>query len=86
MLVFSNEIFVLSFFSKNFKNIIKGYENKDDISDDNRILLGNYRYDNNSKYNLQFFQVQVSQNKFIFKIFVDALIYLNIFKKIKQKA
>lgn len=39
---------------------VYGYVNKDDISDDNRILLGNYRYDSNSKYPLQFFTVQVS--------------------------
>jgi len=38
---------------------VYGYESKDDIRDDNRLLLGNYRYDNNSKYTLQFFSVQV---------------------------
>lgn len=37
---------------------LKGYENKEDISDDNRILLGNYRYDNESHNSLQFFDAQ----------------------------
>jgi hypothetical protein len=38
---------------------VYGYESKDDIRNDNRLVLGNYRYDNNSKYTLQFFSVQV---------------------------
>ena len=39
---------------------VYGFVNKDDISDDNRILLGNYRYDSNSRYPLQFFKVEVN--------------------------
>lgn len=34
---------------------IYGYTNKEEISDDKRLLLGSYRYDNNSKSPLQFF-------------------------------
>ena len=41
----------------------KGYTSKDDISDDTRLILGNYRYDNNSKNTLQFFSVQVRLKK-----------------------
>jgi hypothetical protein len=37
---------------------VYGYSNKLDITDDNRLLLGNFRYDNNSKSTLQFFDVQ----------------------------
>jgi SUN domain-containing protein 1/2 len=37
---------------------VYGYTNKNDIRDDNRLLLGNFRYDNNSKNTLQFFSVQ----------------------------
>jgi hypothetical protein len=40
--------------------LLKGYVSKDDIRDDNRYLLGNFRYDNNSKSTLQFFNVQVA--------------------------
>ena len=40
--------------------IFKGFTSEDDVSDDKRILLGNYRYDNaNSKKTLQYFDVQV---------------------------
>ena len=53
-------------------NLIKGYTSKDDISDDTRLLLGNYRYDNNSKNTLQFFSVQVR-----FSIFLVG--YFNLF-------
>ncbi len=38
----------------------KGYQNKEDINDDNRLLIGNFRYDNNSKSTLQFFDAQVN--------------------------
>ena len=42
-----------------YLNENQGYTNKDAISDETRLLLGNYRYDNNSKNTLQFFNVQV---------------------------
>lgn len=41
---------------------VYGYVSKDDISDETRLLLGNYRYDNESKNTLQFFSVQVTFN------------------------
>lgn len=37
---------------------VYGYESKDLINDDVRLLLGNYRYDNESQNTLQFFSVQ----------------------------
>lgn len=37
---------------------VYGYESKDLLNDDVRLLLGNYRYDNESKNTLQFFNVQ----------------------------
>lgn len=37
---------------------VYGYSNVEEISDDNRLLLGNFRYDNNSKSTLQFFNAQ----------------------------
>jgi hypothetical protein len=45
--------------NKMFKIFFKGYESKDDIKDENRMLLGNFRYDNESVNTLQFFAVQV---------------------------
>lgn len=39
---------------------LQGYENKEQISDDLRLILGNFRYDNESKNTLQFFSAQVS--------------------------
>jgi len=37
---------------------VYGYSNKEDLTDESRLLLGNFRYDNNSKNTLQFFEVQ----------------------------
>ncbi|CAF0803999.1 unnamed protein product [Brachionus calyciflorus] len=42
---------------------VYGYESKDYINDDVKLLLGNYRYDNESINTLQFFSVQNHYNK-----------------------
>ncbi|RNA00014.1 SUN domain-containing 1 isoform X2, partial [Brachionus plicatilis] len=44
---------------------VYGYESKDLINDHARLLLGNYRYDNESQNTLQFFSVQHQHDKAI---------------------
>jgi hypothetical protein len=60
-----------------------GFVNPDDISDDNRLILGNFRYDNTSKNTLQFFDTQV---KFLTRLSFDqSYLFTKIFYNINFK-